>query len=393
MSAASILSKRLRPIYERAVERLARLERKTPVNAASQHRPTQAAKTPPPLSILHVDLTHNFGGTERYCADLMRYQLEAGHRVSLVAWQPRHGQKDAVQDHVPPGAHVYLVRRNFARFAIARAIREQHADIINAHLGDSARAVKLVKPRPPAVLTLHLRYRADQTKGLEGLIYIADWQKKEIAKFPGLSTTAYNWPPAVVPAEPDRVAALRRQIGAKPDTVVAGYIGRLVRVKDVDLLIEAYRAAATPNSMLAIVGDGPERAKLEALARGEPRIRFLGHQTEIDAWHRAFDLFVLASHWEGLPLTPLEAMRCGTPILATACAGTEEVLRDTSATLVPPGDVETLSAALKHLLTRAEEGALPRTGYDLARFDARRSVAHIEDFYRQVIAARVARKI
>jgi glycosyltransferase involved in cell wall biosynthesis len=338
-----------------------------------------------PLSILHVCLTHGFGGSERYCADLMRHQRAMGHRVSFVTWRPSAGRQALDPRKLVPGVHVYLARRDFACLAIARAARQEGADIINAHVWDSVRAVKLVRRRPPTVLTMHLRYHASQARGLDGLVLIADWQKKETAGFAGLTLTAHNWPPALVPAAPGRSEELRRLVGAGPGDIVVGYLGRLVPVKDVDLLVKAFRAAAVPRVKLAIVGDGPMRKRLEALAGGDPSIRFLGEQAEAEAWHRAFDLFVLPSHWEGLPLSVLEAMRAGTAILAAASDGSAEALQGTRATLVPPRDVGALRDALGKLLTDRE--ALQRAPYDLSRFDERRSVERIARFYTDVIAA------
>ena len=136
--------------------------------------------------------------------------------------------------------------------------------------------------------------------------------------------TALNWPPLLLPAEPERIVAARRLLGAGPDTFVIGFLARFHRIKRADLLIAAYRKAASPNTILALIGDGPERARLEAKARGDGSIRFLGHREDIGVWHRAINLFALTSDWEGMPLGVLEAMQLGTPIIATACLGTAE---------------------------------------------------------------------
>ena len=343
-----------------------------------------------PLSILHVDLSKDFGGSERYCVDIAARQIAAGHKVGLVAWRaPAH--RIAVQKHAPPGLVVYEAPPIFASWTVKRAIREMSADIVNVHLPDSARAFAAVRgPKPPAVMTLHLRYRHKEAKGIDGLICVAGWQEAESAEFTGPKLVARNWPPAEVPADPVKIAAARAEIGGDDSTFVIGSIARLNRIKRIDLLIDAFHRAGLDNARLALIGDGKEREALMARAGGDPSIRFLGQRSDVQNWHRAIDLFVLSSDWEGLPLGVLEAMRAGTPILATASTGTAETLEGSGATLVPPGDVEAMTHALRDLRARAAHGMMVRRRYDLSRYDADRSVAAVEQFYREIIARRKA---
>ncbi len=341
-----------------------------------------------PLSILHVDLSKDFGGSERYCLDIAQRQMAAGHKVGLVAWRaPAH--RNAVQKHAPPGLIVYEAPPIFASWTVKRAIREMDADIVNVHLPDSARAFAAVRgPKPPAVMTLHLRYRHKETKDIDGLICVAKWQDRESSEFTGPKLVAPNWPPAERSADPAKIAAARTEIGCDASTFVIGSIARLNRIKRIDLLIDAFRRAGLDNARLALIGDGKDREALMARAGAGRDIRFLGQRKDVENWHRAIDLFVLSSDWEGLPLGVLEAMRAGTPILATASDGTAETLEGSDATLVPPGDVDAMANALRALRDRAARGLLERKPYDLSRYDAGRSVAAVEKFYREIIARR-----
>lgn len=342
---------------------------------------------PDRLSILHVDLSKHFGGTERYCLDLAARQLAQGHRVGLVAWRAPQS-RNVIQHHAPPGLEVFEAPPVFASWTVAKAVRAMAADIVNAHLPDSARATAAARLSIPAVLTMHLRYRRAETRGMAGLVFVARWQEREAADFSGLTVTAHNWPPDGATPDPARVAAARAEIGAAADTFVIGFIARLNRIKRAELLIAAFRRAGLANARLALIGDGPEAAALKANAGGDPAIHFLGHRGDVETWHRAIDLFVLPSDWEGLPLGVLEAMRAGTPVLATASAGTAEVLDGTDAALVPCGDVDALATALARLATRFRAGGLARHAYDLSDFTPDRAVARIDGFYRRVIAAR-----
>jgi glycosyltransferase involved in cell wall biosynthesis len=244
-----------------------------------------------------------------------------------------------------------------------------------------------VRERPPAVLTLHVRYKSKDARRMAGLVCVAEWQKAELGGFPGQVVVAHNWPPARQSGSEGDVRNLRLALGADPGMVVVGFIGRLEPVKGVGRLIDAYRQWATPRTRLAIIGDGRERRRLAELAGGDPSIHFLGHVNPVDAWYDAIDLLVLPSVWEGLPLVVLEAMQAGAPILASACAGTSEVLAGSAATLVPQGQAP-LTEALGALMARAERGELPRLAYDLSDFSPDRSAARIEAFYRDVIQAR-----
>jgi glycosyltransferase involved in cell wall biosynthesis len=338
------------------------------------------------LSILHVDLSKHFGGTERYCLDLAGRQLAQGHRAGLVAWRAPPA-RNAIQRHAPPGLEVFEAPPVFASWTIRKAARAMGADIINAHLPDSARAVAAARLAIPAVLTMHLRYRKAETHGMAGLVFVAHWQEREAADFPGLTVTAHNWPPEAPAADPARVAAARAEIGAGPATFLVGFIARLNRIKRAELLIDGFRRAGLSNARLALIGDGPEEAALKARAGGDPAVHFLGHRRDVETWHRAIDLFVLPSDWEGLPLGVLEAMRAGTPILATASQGTAEVLQGTDATLIPCGDADALATALVELEARFRAGALPRQAYDLSDFTPEKALARIDRFYRSVIAA------
>jgi glycosyltransferase involved in cell wall biosynthesis len=337
-----------------------------------------------PLSILHVALSNGFGGSERYAVDLAGKQAALGHRVAIVGRKPKG---ESLFDHLPQGVGGYEASRFFPSRAIAQAVKALNADVVHAHLPDSARAIRHLKKRPPAVMSLHLRFKPSEFRGMDGMVRVAHWQEKETAAYHGAAVTALNWPPALAPADHDAIAAARRELGAHDNMMVVGFLARLHRVKRADVLIDAWRQGAPPNAILAFIGDGPERAALEKRAKDLPDIRFLGHRTDMGVWHRAIDMFALTSDWEGLPLGVLEAMSLSTPILATACTGTAEVLEGSHAMLVPPGDVAGLADNLAAAQSRFAAGKLGREAYDLSRFDPAIALAQIESLYRQVLGS------
>jgi glycosyltransferase involved in cell wall biosynthesis len=135
-------------------------------------------------------------------------------------------------------------------------------------------------------------------------------------------------------------------------------VGRLVPWKQIDSLIEAI--AQCEGTGLVVVGDGPERDRLEAMARERlsQRVYFAGQRSkeETFALMAACDLFVLNSSYEGFPHVVLEAMGAGLPIVATGVGGTPELVRDgENGLLISPNANGELSKTLMKLVTSSEE--------------------------------------
>lgn len=138
-------------------------------------------------------------------------------------------------------------------------------------------------------------------------------------------------------------------------------MGRLDRQKGFDLLIEAFSriAAKHPDWSVHILGDGSERAALEALIESKHlagRVVLRGWVDDPVAELRAAELFVLSSRFEGFPNALLEAMACGLPAVACDCpGGPAEIIRaGTDGLLVPPEDTAALAAALEQLMSDDE---------------------------------------
>jgi glycosyltransferase involved in cell wall biosynthesis len=151
---------------------------------------------------------------------------------------------------------------------------------------------------------------------------------------------------------------LRRALGMSGDALVLGFAGRLTAQKALDDLFEAL--AAVPEAVLLLLGDGPERERLERLVRElalEGRVSFLGGGDR-DAVLRLFaasDAAVLSSAWENFPHTVVEALAVGTPVVATAVGGVPEIVRDgVNGLLVPAGDPAALGLALRRIGEDAE---------------------------------------
>ncbi len=178
--------------------------------------------------------------------------------------------------------------------------------------------------------------------------------------------------------------------GPRPEPVAIS-VARLSPEKDFNALLRAVALAVphVPDLRLKIVGDGVERPVLERLARDlniHRHVDFLGERSDVPQLLRQAGLFVSSSRTEGVPLTLLEAMAVGLPVVATRVGGNPEVVEDgVTGRLVPPQDHRALSAALVAL---CRDSALRHTMGALGRqrveelFDVRRMVEQYERVYR-----------
>jgi glycosyltransferase involved in cell wall biosynthesis len=175
----------------------------------------------------------------------------------------------------------------------------------------------------------------------------------------------------------ERRAALRVEVGAGPDDVVCGLVGRLVWEKGYrEVFAAAARLRATlPHVRIVVIGprdldkrDGISDTDLDRARR--EGVTFLGLRHDVDALYAAMDIYVLASHREGFPRSAMEAAAMGVPVVATDIRGCRQVVDDgRTGRLVPVRDVDALVDAIGAL---AADAGLRRTLGEAARAKARR---------------------
>ncbi|MEM7273375.1 MAG: glycosyltransferase family 4 protein [Actinomycetota bacterium] len=154
---------------------------------------------------------------------------------------------------------------------------------------------------------------------------------------------------ALATAAAARRDEIRSELGLG-DRFVVGMVARMAYPKDHASLVAAVADADLGDAVLVLIGDGPERAEVERLAvaagLGE-RIRILGLRPDAATVVAAFDVAVLASRWEGMPRSVVEAAAAGVPVIATDVGSVADLIEDgVSGRLVPPGDVAALAQAL-----------------------------------------------
>jgi len=183
-------------------------------------------------------------------------------------------------------------------------------------------------------------------------------------------------------ASPRSRLEARNRLGLPDDRNIVLYVGRLMHVKGVDILLRAWALLpgdVRKGALLVIVGDGPERERLERLVDTRAihhEVRFTGSRTDAAVYYQAADLFVLPSRTEGLSNALLEAMACELPVVGTATGGTPDVVEDGhSGILVPGGSEKGLARGLTSMLSdpsrwegfgaRGRARALEHAGYDV----------------------------
>jgi glycosyltransferase involved in cell wall biosynthesis len=194
---------------------------------------------------------------------------------------------------------------------------------------------------------------------------------------------------------PDVPARLRADPARTPPRLVM--VARFGAQKDHPTLLRALAGLLDCPWSLDLIGDGPLMGDMESLAATlglADRIQFLGQRMDVDQILARAQASLLVTNWEGFPLSILEAMRAGLPVVATSVGGVGESVKDgETGYLVPRGDVDLLRDRIRRLLSspdmRVGLGTRGRDRYE-QHFTLDHSVSKTIAVYRDVLAARSA---
>ncbi len=292
----------------------------------------------------------------------------------------------------------------FSLYEHVKALRELHPDVVhvNQHLWSGQYGVLAsFLAGAPCLCAVHGVLPASSTsqrcltigtarlaRHFVGVSHSVSAAIREELRPPGRRvTTIYNGIPLETPH------AVESEVAAMPGTILG--VGRLAREKGFDLLVEAM--TSLPGHRLLLVGDGPERARLEALASSlgvEDRVEFAGWVSE--PWVSRFrpDALAVPSRFEAMSLVVLEAMRAGVPLVATRVGGIPELVVDqVTGVLVDPESPLGLAKALGELLDdprRRDEMAVAGSQRLVEHFGDEKMVASYEALYAQLARRRRA---
>ena len=199
------------------------------------------------------------------------------------------------------------------------------------------------------------------------------------------------------PAIDSQKSAARKAHGIPLDAFVIGGVGRLVPQKNFSMFLDVAEQVVAKNTdvLFVIAGTGPQeaelKAKADALGLGD-HVRFLGHVTDRISLYHALNVLLMTSDFEGTPMTLLEAMAGGLPVVASAVDGVAEVCtNEGDSLLVPARDVRRFVSALVRVM--GEEGLARKLGENarttiLERYEIRGLVRQIEALYEEVLGER-----
>ena len=293
--------------------------------------------------------------------------------------------------------------------ALVRLLRAERPDIVHAHMPLSsflgrlaARAAGVPRiaytchgflfnqpsPWPRRAASLAMEWSAGRVTDLYMTVSeeeAGDARRLGLARAPVAIGNGRD--PAVFRPDPEARARVRATLGVPGDRVVVVIVSRLVRHKGHPELLAAM--AAVPEAELWVVGDrlasdhGEDLEPIFAASGLGERLRRLGYREDTPAVLAAADIFALPSHFEGLPMSVIEAMLTGLPVVATAIRGPrEQVVDGETGLLVPPRAVEPLAAALRRLAAdpalRGSMGAAGRARA-MERFDEARIIGRTFD--------------
>ena len=374
----------------------------------------------------------NVGGAALHVLQLAHEQARRGHDVVVVAGTLAAGEES--MEYVADELGVQLLKLPVlqrelspradtrAILALRKLIRNRRPDVLHTHTAKAGATGRLAalasgRARPRAVVhTYHghvlsgyfsrrwervfrlIERVLAYTSGM--LVAVSDEVRDDLVRFRVAPARRF----AVVPygfdlpawSEADEVARqrIRTEIDAGEEAFVVGWAGRLTAIKRPLDLLRTLRALldAEVDALLVLVGDGEDRAEVEALAAElgvAERCRLVGFQQSIRPWYASFDALLLTSANEGTPVVAIEALAAARPVVATRAGGTGTVVRQgESGYLEPIGDTNALAGRLAALARDPElRKRMGAAGAEdvRARFAVARMADEVEAIYERLL--------
>lgn len=369
--------------------------------------------------ILHLTDSWGPGGAETVFADLA-VGLDPSRFESVLGvprasgWLYDELRRRGADPLIFPSSGTFDVRH---LYRLARVIRRRRIDIVQAHcFGTSvyASAAGLLAG-VPVVCTLHGRVDIAEgerhrplkwqivRRGASRIVCVSDSLRRELLQ----NTSALN--PANIPViyngvdvtrfRPGNEHAARREPGGDAEPLLVGAVGNVRHIKGYEVLVDAaatlMRAGIDVNIAIAGKAGNDVHRKLldQAAALGlDDRIHYLGFRDDAAELYRTFDIYALTSHSEGFPLSMIQALASGLPVVATRCGGPEEMVEDgVDGFLVERGSGIAVADALAKLIgdeaLRRRMGAAAREKA-VSRFSTAAMISEYEALYDTITRVR-----
>lgn len=349
------------------------------------------------------------GGTQRQIVELARHINRANFEVSLVYFR---NDSPYVAELESAGVRVLQVPKRHRidpgfMLRLARLVKEGEYDIIHAFsfsgeiwgwlanfLAGQACFVSSARSLYDWFSPMQWRIKRFITLNSAAFISNSEAGAEHAALRMGVRRDSVHVVTNGLPCPPLYDEIRQRRQAREDDHFRVAFVGRLVSQKNVSCLLQAFENvhASVPGARLCIVGDGPERAELEAQAATlgiADCVEFAGEQADVSEWLAAADVFVNCSVREGLSNAIMEAMFSGLPVVASNVGGNSELVEHgESGLLFPSGDFETLAAVLVELAGDPEQRArLGESGRVRSRrsHDPQRMASEMERIYERCL--------
>lgn len=381
-----------------------------------------------PIRIERIIARLNIGGPARHTILLTRHHRDMGFVSELVAGRESPGEGNmlwlAAENGVEPviipalGRELSPLRDPAVLFSLYRRFRRLRPDVVHTHTakaGAVGRVAAWLARVPVRIHTFHghvfsgyfspakTRFFIELEKRLARIstriIVLGQRQQAEILGLGIGRPEQYVQVPLGLDLSAflkagEHAGELRSELGIPEDAPLVAIVARLVPIKNHDVFLRAAALVSEqlPNARFLIVGDGPERARLEALAEQmglREQILFLGFRDDLPRIYADCDATALSSNNEGMPVALIESLAAATPAVATDVGETRAVISDgKSGFVVPPSDPGALAGALLELLgsrERAREMGLAGRSHVYPRFSIERLASDLAGLYTSLL--------
>jgi glycosyltransferase involved in cell wall biosynthesis len=383
-----------------------------------------------PVRVLRVIARLNVGGPSLHVTYLARGLSEHGYETTLVAGDVGRGEESMAFVAESEGIDIVRLpglsraisplRDTAAAWRLARIIRKVRPDVVHTHTAKAGAVGRLGAllsgtRRPVIVHTFHghvlrgyfgqggtLLFRAIETalaRVSDRLIAVSPEVRDELVRLRVAPERKFSVIRLGIELE-QRVrfdgdpAEVRRRHGIPSEKFVVGWFGRMTAVKRTDDLLTMLTGTRERgiDALLVLVGDGDDRRHLEQRAHDlgiAKSCLFLGYQEHVAQWFAICDAVILTSANEGTPVTLIEALAAGRPVVATRVGGIPDVVEDgETGFLVRPADTHAMAERLE-ILARdparsAEMGRLGRERM-LQRYAVSRLLDDVDMLYRELL--------
>jgi glycosyltransferase involved in cell wall biosynthesis len=349
-----------------------------------------------PLAIAHTEASLGWGGQEIRTLTEAKGFIARGHRVVVYAAPGARILDEAPRFGVPALAMPIGEKQPKGVAALLGAFRANPVDIVNGHSSTDTWLDALAcrwlrvrdRPRPVLIRTRHVSIPVPHNRATRWLyqrattriVTTGEMLRAQLVRDNGIDPARIDSvPTGIDPAlfVPRDKATARRALNLPESAPLVGIVATLRSWKGHRYLLEALPLIRRADVRLVIVGDGPQRAALEAQTDAlgiRSRVMFAGQQVDVAPWLAAIDVFALPSYAnEGVPQALLQAMFAGVPAVTTDAGAIPEIARDgETALVVARENAQALAAGLDRLLLvpsvavalaeRARAFVLPRFG-------------------------------